>query len=264
MQRSKLFLLGLCLTFCFFSSCVIAVVEYSDEGIPVLDKFQRVIPLDFGGTLSLENIKGDIEISGWDREEVEVYAEKMFPRSLKKRVHIFRRRISTPKIDIDKFEDFIKIKTLEEEGSREIGRVDYYIKVPQSIILKDISTGEGEIIISDLYGELSVDLKYGNLIVENYSGTLTAYVDEGSVRTSLVDLREKDEINITVEKGDMVVYLSEEASVKIEGSAPNGDIFSEFELDQPTPSNKVSAEIGQNGAFLSLRASNGNIRIRKE
>ena len=118
MQRSRLFLLGLCLTFCFFSSCVIAVVEYSDEGIPVLDKFQRVIPLDFGGTLSLENIKGDIEISGWDREEVEVYAEKMFPRSLKKRVHIFRRRISTPKIDIDKFEDFIKIKTLEEEGGK--------------------------------------------------------------------------------------------------------------------------------------------------
>ncbi|GAI90502.1 unnamed protein product, partial [marine sediment metagenome] len=231
-------------------------------GVPPVEEFQRIVPLDSGGTISLENINGNIEIYGWDREEVDVFAEKMIPRPREAKVRVFRRGFSTPKIEFDKFEDFVKIRT-RATGNKEASVVDFYVSVPHSINLRDISTGEGNISISDVYGEVYVELRNGDLKVDNFSGSLTASVVNGSIRTSLFDLRKEDEIIITTKQGDIVVFLQEEVNAKIECSTPNGEIFSEFEFDTPLPASKASVEIGEDGAYLSLTSLNGDIRIKK-
>ncbi|HKO04279.1 MAG TPA: hypothetical protein VJW51_06005, partial [Candidatus Acidoferrales bacterium] len=38
---------------------------------PAVEQFERTIPLPSGGTFSLSNINGSIEIEGWDRSEVQ-------------------------------------------------------------------------------------------------------------------------------------------------------------------------------------------------
>lgn len=263
MKKIWPFALSILILFSFLSSCIIAVVDYADStGISPGEEFHRILPLEFGGTLSLENINGDIEIYGWDKNEMEVLAEKLSPYPYKRRVHLFQWGYSLPKIDIDKFEDFIKIRTRTASG-RETDVVNYYINVPQSIRLKDIIAGEGNVLISDLYGEVYVELRNGDIEIDNFSGSLTASVIKGSIRTSLYDLRREDEIIITTEQGDIIVYLQPEVNVRIEVSTPNGDIFSEFDFGKSLLTEKVSTEIGENGAFLSLTTLNGDIRMKK-
>ena len=61
----------------FLNSCIITVIDSSGSSAGRWsEEFHKVIPLDSGGTLALENINGDIEIQGWEMEEVEIYAEK--------------------------------------------------------------------------------------------------------------------------------------------------------------------------------------------
>jgi len=264
MKKLLFFIFSILLIFPFISSCIIAVVDFPNEaGFPEVQEFEKIVPLDAGGTLSLENIDGDIEIQGWDRNELQVFAEKIMPNLYDRKIRVFHWNYSVPKIEFDKFEDFVKIKTRAASGEDKAKTVHYEVRVPHSINLKDITSVKGDIFISDLYGEAYIELEDGDIKVDNFSGSLTASVENGSIRASLYDLRNEDELTISTKQGDIVVYLQPEVNCRIEASSPNGDIFCEFDIENPMPTNKISTVIGEDGASISLTTLNGNIEIKK-
>jgi len=264
MKKLLPFVLSMLLIFPFVSSCIIAVVDFPNEaGFPEVQEFEKIVPLAAGGTLSIENIDGDIKIQGWDRDELEVFAEKMIPNLYGKKVRMFHWNYSIPKIEFDKFEDFVKIKTSADSRESKARTVHYDVRVPHSVNLKDITVRKGDIFISDLYGEAYLELKDGDIKVDNFSGSLTASVDNGSIRASLYDLRNEDGVEISTKQGDIVVYLQPEVNCRIEASSPDGNIFCEFDIEKSLPADKISTVIGKDGASLSLTSLNGNIEIKK-
>ena len=246
-------------------SCVVALVDYpgSSTQFPSA-QFHRVLSLKPGGTLSLVNNDGQIEIYGWDREEVEIFAEYVFPGWQGYRLRVFSPGRFKPRVDVDKFEDFVKIKTRQTADEPTRNAVDYDLNVPRSVILKDIVGRRGDIRIGDLYGEAFIELEEGEVRVENFSGSLTISVVRGSVILELLDLRSGDEIRATTDEGDITIYLQPEVEAHVEARAPSGSISSEFDLRVPLPAKEVSAQIkGEGGAFLFLETSAGDIQIRK-
>jgi hypothetical protein len=263
MKKYLLYALGLLFILLFIDSCVIAYVDYPEgvAGRP-LGEFHKDVSFDTGGTLSLENVDGDIEILGWDKNEVEVSAERKGPFPYRRGLYW----AGVPyrlKIDFDKFENFIKVKFRPEDSDKEFTSVNFYINTPHSIHLKDIIGKEGNVSLADLYGEAVIDLQKGEVKVENFSGSLAASVAKGSVTASLYDLRAEDEIRITVKQGDIAVNLQPEVKARVEASAPEGNISSDFDLKEPLPAKKISAKIGEEGALLSLISLKGDIRINK-
>lgn len=263
MKKWILLVSCLSLVFFFLYSCIITVVDRERLEGRSVNEFQRSIAFRSGGTISLININGDIEIQGWDKEEVNISAEKIMPLPLNRKVRVYPLRYTIPKIDIEQSENHISIKTSQVEREREPDTVHYYLNVPQSVNLEEITTREGDIAISDLYGDVSVKLREGNLKVDNFSGTLTASVNIGNVTASLYDLRAEDEITITSREGDITVSFQPDMKARIKTSAPNGTISNAFDTDEPLPGNKLSAEIGEEGTFVYLKALNGDIKIKK-
>lgn len=265
MKRTFPFLLLLLPIFLFSISCVVTLVDYPGVSPRYPSaQFQKHVPLKFGGTLSLINGDGPIEIYGWDREEVEVFAENVYPGWQERRISIFSRGHFKPRVDVDTFEDFVRIKTRppSDETARQVVR--YELNVPQSVILKELVGRRGDVRVADLYGEAFIELEEGEVRVENFSGSLTVSVIRGSVILELYDLRSEDEITVTTEEGDITVYLQPEVESRVEARAPNGSISSEFDLSVPLPAQEVSGQIkGEEGAYLSLSTSGGNIQIRK-
>lgn len=264
MKKTLIIVLACLSFFAFHWACVIAVVNYSGapDAYPV-EKFHKIIALDSGGTLSLENIDGDVEIYGWERNEIEVTAEKFLSFPKEKNIRVLPWKDYAPKIKVDRFEDYVKIKTIPGTQDKGASRVNYFLKVPQSINLKDIRTGRGNTVIADLYGKVSVDTREGDIHVENFSGSLIASVEAGSVKATLFDLRDGDEITVTSKQGDIEINLHPEVRAEIVASAQDGEVTSEFDLGISLPSKQISAQIGKGGAFLSLKAGKGNIFIRK-
>jgi hypothetical protein len=257
---SVFFILSLLL----FASCFYIQVEYPPEGMRTpVEEFHENVPLSPGGTLSLENENGNIEIRGWEKNELEVYAEKRVELPDRTKLYVFPGKNLGPGIVFDKFEEFVKIRTKKLSGDQGVGIVDYFIDAPHSINLKDIVAGYGNIYIADLSGDAYLDLKEGDITVENFSGSLTASTDRGSVYASLFDLKEQDEIVITAREGDISLSLRENASARLEAAFPEGEMTSEFEMDRDEEENNIDTEWGENGPRISLTALKGNIVIKK-
>jgi len=248
----------------FLGSCIIAVYDYpGSTAFQPFEEFQRFLPFPPGGTLSLHNEDGNIEIIGWEDHECEVYAERRIPRTRERRLRILKFDHYIPKIDIDSFESFIKIRTIPAPAEDASNVVDYFIRVPEAVILKDIINRRGDIVIADLYGEVYAETHEGNVTVNNYSGSLHVSVETGNVEARLFDLRREDEIFLSSNLGQITLYLQPEVSARLEMFAPNGEIVNEFASESPSPLKTSSLEFGEGHAWISVTAENGNITLKK-
>jgi len=246
------------------SSCMVAVYDYPGVGPPI-ERFQRSGAFASGATLSLRNFDGNIEIQGWGEEQVEVYAEKLILLPARTRVSLWSGdwRKWAPRIDYEKSDDFVRINTQSPNQEGMDCVVDYFVSVPHSVNLKDIIARDGDVVIRDLYGAVFVDLRAGNLNIDNVSGSLTAMVAEGSIQAALYDLRETDQINLTARRGDITLHLEADVIAGFEGSAPEGEIFMEFGTGTPEDKGRVSTRLGNGeGASITVTALEGDIRIR--
>jgi len=264
MKKSLKGFLFISLCFGFLGSCIVAVYDYpGSTGFQPFEEFQRLLVFSPGGTLSLQNTDGNIEIVGWEYSECEVYAERKMPSTRERRLRFLRFDHYIPKIDIDSFENFVKIQTIPAPAEDASNVVDYYIRVPEAVFLKDIINRKGDIVIADLYGEIYAETQEGDVFIENYSGSLHVSVETGDVETKLFDLRKEDEIFLSTNLGQITLYLQPDVSAKLELTAPNGEIINEFASESPSPLNKSHLEFGEGHARIFVTAENGNITLKK-
>jgi hypothetical protein len=260
----KLVVVASILSFLILSSCFYIRVDYRGEmGRVPVDEFHKIVPFSSGGTLSLENGNGNIEIHGWETEELEVNAKKTIQLPDRTRFYFYPGRDFAPGIIFDKFENFVKIRTKEVLEDKEAGFVDFIIDVPHSVNLKDIVARRGNIYISEVYGDAFLDLMEGEIVVENFSGSLTASIVHGSVSASLFDLREEDEIVITSQEGNITLSIQESSSARIEAVFPDGSFSSDFEFEFPPDEKKIDVQLGEGGSRISLAAMRGDVAIKK-
>jgi hypothetical protein len=242
-------------------ACVIAVVDYpADRSFPS-ETSTELYDFREGGELILENMDGDIEISGWDRNEVEVVFEKYFSPPAGGRFGIYGRRDFVPQVDVEEAEGSLQIRTRLRE--MEMGRVNFILKVPYSVNLRRIIGREGKIRISGVYGLANLEMIKGNIEVENYSGSLYVFVEDGSIQAELMDLHNMDEIRLNANSGDVSISLAENSSASIEASVSEGEIISEFDYGEQESESRVSFLIGEEGARIQLATLSGDIYIRR-
>lgn len=225
-------------------------------------EFRQTVPFAAGGSLALENDYGDVQITGWDRESVEVVAKAATVESQPRRsARQYRIRKVTPQVEIRETDSGLLIRTPTFEGPGEAPAVDYEIRVPNSVVLTGIRLSEGNLSISDVFGRIEASVDKGDLSVSNYSGRVHATVGIGNADVEVLDLREGDEITVSTRKGDIVLHLESGAGAIVEADAPRGEVRSDFDLGVKMPISTVKGWIGQGGPAVMLRASDGRIQI---
>jgi len=244
-------------------SCVIPLMIYDDpwwgrSGAT----FRRSLPLEPGGSLLIENGTGNVEIRGWERNEVDIMAEEGWGRI--SRPGFGLGRAASPDIGIDTIDTLLKITT-RQAGREDIGRpIHFSLEVPRAITIQGIEMASGNLTLSDLYGKVKADVEEGDVRISNFSGSVDLLAGRGMVEVELLDFRAEDEVLLTVKEGDLTVYLQPEASARIEATASNGEITSEFELGTALPAKKAAGTIGAaGGGRLSLTAFRGDIHLKK-
>ena len=246
------------------SACIIAVVDPSSAGQGWLkSQFHKSLSLEPGGSVTLENINGNIVVSGWEKDAIEISAEGSMDSPQEAGIHFLGWRFSPPDVRVRSTADSVRIRTGESRSEDERNSVDYVLRVPRSVNLDSIRNGRGRIAISDIYGRSLLDADEGEIRISNYSGSLDVRLGSGVVEAEALDLRPQDSVHITVERGDIVLLLEPSVAAQLVAAAPEGNIFSELELDQTLPAKKISAKLGDGQASIELTAVQGDIRIRK-
>src|ERR1017187_6579639 len=123
----------------------------------VTQDFHRTVPLSANGRVSLDNINGDVEITGWDRNEVQIDAVKKARD---------QQRLDEARIEVNAASDSVEIKTRYPEGrtNNNPASVHYQLHVPQNARLDRFNLVNGSLSVQKVSGEMSANLVNGKQI----------------------------------------------------------------------------------------------------
>ena len=183
------------------------------------------------------------------------------------RKSIIRYRINMPA--------YIETEIEQEDGDTNIGRLNANLEIISEdgdvffdeIRAEQVSveTEDGNITIRDLSAELYLDTEDGDIRTRNIkSDKVHIMAEDGDVELRIEKSSPNGRYTITTEDGDVDVYLDRDFNGEIDCSVEDGRIT------VPIPNADISdksrrrfrANIGKGHAYLKIKTSDGNIRVK--
>src|SRR5450759_1563567 len=120
----------------------------------VTQDFHRTVPLSANGRVSLDNINGNVTITGWDRNEVQIDAVKKARD---------QQKLDEARIEVDAGSDSVQIKTKypDYHNNNNPATVTYELHVPRNARLDHIDLVNGSLQVSQVSGEIDAELVNG-------------------------------------------------------------------------------------------------------
>src|ERR1700732_3694533 len=176
----------------FMAGCDIE--DLNMDGTRYKEDFRGNFILKSGGCREVENFNGSVEITGWDKDSVEVNATKYAPTE---------ELLRNLKIDVASTADSIRIRSVRPIERRGNMGVKYIIMAPRKVVLDRIVSSNGSIRLNQLEGNATLKTSNGRIRANGLKGDVEAHTSNGAVE--LQDFR-----------GSAVVQTSN-GSVKADG-----------------------------------------------
>ncbi|MEO8172704.1 MAG: DUF4097 family beta strand repeat-containing protein [Sediminibacterium sp.] len=159
--------------------------------------------------------------------------------------------------------------------------VNLVIKVPMSEAkMKLRGTNDGDIIVSNVNGEIEASHTNGHVTLTDISGSAVASSTNGNIKVTFKTIDPKAAMAFTSFNGAVDVTFPATLKANIKAKSDQGDIYSDFDIDadktQPTVNKTVKngtyrinieswvyGKINLGGPELMMKTYNGNIYIRK-
>jgi DUF4097 and DUF4098 domain-containing protein YvlB len=206
-------------------------------------------PMQAGSKLTLENVNGSIEITGWDQNAIDITATKYAETD---------QLLAQLSVDVAVAADGIHIRTITPPEAHNMG-VKYVLKVPRRAELAEIRSSNGSIRVSETEGpavlrttngsvhasktrgkleigtsngsvqieenegETDVHTSNGSVHASKISGPLTAVSSNGGMRVDMVESR-GGPITLTTSNGGVDLKLGSATQSAVKAATSNGSI----------------------------------------
>jgi DUF4097 and DUF4098 domain-containing protein YvlB len=202
-------------------------------GIGVSDRYREDFhfsyPVSAGGSLRLETFNGSVEISGWDKNTVDIDGTKYASTDY---------RLKEMKLDIVPSANSVNIRVLPPLDHRGNAGARFTIHVPRRMELGSIvssngkisidsiegpahlRTSNGSVHVTNLVGPLEVQTSNGTVEVADITGDTTLHTSNGTIRA---DVR-KGRFGATTSNGSINVRLMQADSNPVRLESSNGHI----------------------------------------
>ncbi len=235
---------------------LLAVLIAAPAYASVTQEFHRTVPLSADGSVSLDNINGDVEITGWSKNEVQIDAVKTAPD---------QQRLDAMRIEISNSANSVDIKTKYPEGrtNNNPGSVHYTLHVPQNARIDKINLVNGNLSVQKLSGEITANLVNGKLRASDLVGTADLATVNGSVDANYSSLNNVKEIKLGSVNGSVSLLLPQSPNADVSASVVNGSISTDFPLTVKGHfvGKSISGTLGSGGVKIELNNVNGSIHI---
>jgi hypothetical protein len=239
-----------------------------------------VIPLSKPGQpyqLSV-NANGPVTVSSYEGKEVIVETNSSENRIDNKNGlnHI---SIQTPELAVQENNNVVTIRS--SLRSPEPGKeFSMNIKIPANLIrltLRSMTSGNSEIVVNDVSGELEITNSNGGIRLNNISGSVVSSTLKGSIVATFRSVNPKAAMAFSALNGSIDVSLPQNLKANFNLRAGRGNISSEFDfkpsanvtrtvekgLYRYQPNQSISASVNGGGPEIILKTITGNINIRK-
>jgi DUF4097 and DUF4098 domain-containing protein YvlB len=162
----------------FLTGCDLVEIGSFGDSHAYQKDFHYSYALKPGGRLSLDNANGGVEITGWDRDKVEIDGVQ-YASSPELRDAI--------KIDVAASDDSVQIRTIRPSGRHGNMGAKYVIKAPRKVNLDRIVTSNGSVKVDDIEGALRLRTTNGSVRATKVRGNLEAQTSNGGVEARDLD-----------------------------------------------------------------------------
>jgi len=222
----------------------------------VTQEFHRTVPLAANGHVSLSNINGDIEITGWERNEVQIDAVKSAPD---------QQRLDNIRIEVNNTSDSVEITTRYPEHlfHNNPGSVHYMLRVPQNARIDQIKLVNGSLEVQKIAGEVHADLVNGKLRASDLAGEADLATVNGPIEADYTSLNNVREIQLKSVNGAIRLLLPQSPNADVSARAVNGGISTDFPLTVKGHfvGKSMTGTLGNGGVHIELNNVNGSIHI---
>lgn len=226
------------------------------------EPFHFTHALDADGTVSVENVNGEIKVLTWDKNEILIEGTKRAKTE---------EELELIELEIDLTDSNASIRARLPKrpdggwfgGGNVRGSVDFKVTVPESVTLRNVKTVNGSVLIEGVRGSVVASSVNGPVEANGLGADARMETVNGPVRASFAAVPAGADLEFKSVNGPVVVRLPEDLGAVVDASVVNGDIHTDFPL---TLTGKVSrkhlkGEIGDGRASLSLRTVNGAIKL---
>jgi len=240
-----------------FAALVAMLLAPSAYAHPNLtEEFHKTVPLNANGRVSLENINGNVEITGWERSEVQIDAVKSARD---------QQRLQAATIEVIDDGNSVSIRTRYPEGrtNNDPASVQYTLHVPAGVQLDKISLVNGSLDVSHVLGEVNASLVNGTLKARDLSGRAKLSTVNGPNNVEFRSLNNVNEVKITSVNGSINLLLPAAPNADISASTVNGSLASDFPLQVQGRfmSHHLAGTLGNGGTRIELSNVNGSTHI---
>ena len=238
-----------------------------------------------GGNLTLETIKGDVSIEGWDESRAEVEVTKNSNTDVKIMSDGKNLTIKTDPVGGGVDVRYI-IKVPHNVGKIEIKAASSDINLSDltgkvsinngngSVNLADINggvgvnTGSGDITLTDVQGDIGVNTGSGTINMIDVNGEVAANAASGDIDVGYAGAPNKP-LNLNTASGDIGVHFESDVNANLEVKTLTGDINLDesfgISVRNTRPVGKeASGRIGGGGQSIRINTMSGDVTITKE
>jgi len=248
-------------------------------------------PMQAAAKLTVENVNGSIEISGWDQSMIDITATKFAETD---------QLLARIKVDVAVAADGVHIRTIPPAEPGQVG-VKYVLKVPRRAELAEIRSTNGAIRITEIEGganlhttngsvhatktrgKLEIGTSNGAVQIDENDGDTDVHTSNGAIKASEI----RGPLNAVTSNGGVDLKLASTTLGPVKAATSNGGItlrmpaaagarvravtssrnkiVSDFEVRREGDNSEshLQGVVGGGGPDVDLSTSHGSIRLLK-
>lgn len=211
------------------------------------------IPLSRPGepvSLDVSIVSARIEVIGEDREDAQVEVS----------VTDSQRQIITPSGPKAIPSAAYSLEVEEEDNHIEVdvdwraNRVNLVARIPRRADLDLSTVNNGELLVSNISGNLVLDNTNGPITARNISGSVIADSVNATIDVSFDRIAGESPMSFNSVNGDIILGLPADAGAQLHIDGSQGEISSDFEVEVLPSQPQVRRKEGQNGVEVQVES----------
>jgi Putative adhesin len=211
--------------------------------------------LDDDATFALRGVSGDVTVTGTDGDRAEVKITKHGGSPAE--------RGSAPVL----FSQTDKGVSLVGAGGPPGVKLSYEVKLPRDLHQLEISTENGNVRVEGFGGSVAVNVQKGDLEFRDVTGAVHSKQLNGSTRLFVGGDDRDAAQEFSVVNGGIEATVADGADADLKAETVNGDIAVDehygLKVERRPAGRALAGQLGDGGQPLSLKAVNGDIKLKK-
>lgn len=255
---------------------ILSVVALGSDSVSAQD-FQKTYSVQAGAVIRVENVSGDIRVTGYDGSAIEAKG--------------FKEGRDKDLVDVEDTSttDSVTLKVRYPHNGNCDASIRFELLVPRStryqfdrlstasgdISVKDIAgrlkinSASGDVMVDHTQGEVEASTASGDVSVKGIQGTVNANSASGDVEVEIVKLEGTSQLKmkISTASGDVSLRLPPNPDVEIDMSTVSGSLHTDFPIEIQTPEygpgQSAHGRMGSGAFQLKATTVSGDINLQR-